>query len=289
MIFIVNPAAGHGRGGKRFRALRALLPEAEVLFTERSGHARELARAAAEGGAQAVVAVGGDGTVGEVADGLLAAPGCGAALATFPAGSGCDFARHWLVPSEPGAWLESFRAAKPRRIDAARASWAGGTRHFLNVAALGLAGDAAEAVARRGKPLGGALSYLVEGLLAIVAARARPMRITTDGAVLEGRFHLVAAANTSSFGGGMLLAPDADAGDGLLDLLTIGDLSRLELMGLLARSRNGSHLGRPGVRLIRAKRIEVEAQDATLNLDGDAEGRAPAVFEVLPGILPVLI
>ena len=81
----------------------------------------------------------------------------------------------------------------------------------------------------------------------------------------------------------MKLAPDADAEDGLLDLLTIADMPRVELLALLPRAHSGGHLGRPGVALRRARRIEIRSEDRLpLNLDGDADGEGPAVFEVLP-------
>ncbi|MEQ1920148.1 MAG: hypothetical protein ABL955_13210, partial [Elusimicrobiota bacterium] len=158
---------------------------------------------------------------------------------------------------------------------------------FLNVAALGLPGEVAVTVARRGKFLGGTLTYLVEGALAVLGAKAKRMRLVIDGVEEPAAsYHLVAAANTSTFGGGMKLAPQADAEDGLLDLLTIADMPRAELMALLPRAHSGGHLGRPGVTLRQARRIEIHSDEALpLNIDGDADGMAPVVFEVLPKAL----
>lgn len=295
-VFIVNPAAGHGRAGGRWEKARELakgiFPDLELVRTERPGHARELAREAVTAGVDLVVAVGGDGTMGEVVDGYLAVPAHvrhSSVLAAFPAGSGCDFARHMGVPREPEAWAKSFAEGKRRRLDAGRATFRGPdgaprSRHFLNVAALGLPGEVAVAVDKRGKVLGGTLTYLLEGVLSVMTARARRMRFTIDGVEeASAAYHLVAAANTSSFGGGMRLAPEADAEDGLLDLLTIADMPRLQLMGLLPHAYSGGHLGRPGVALRRAKRIEIHPDESLpLNIDGDAEGSSPVVFEVLP-------
>jgi YegS/Rv2252/BmrU family lipid kinase len=301
-LFVVNPAAGHGRGGARWDEVRRLAaglwPEHEVRFTEGPGHGRELSRAAVLGGADLVVAVGGDGTLGEAVDGYLSAPEAAraaAALATFPAGSGCDFARHAGVPREPRAWAAAMAAGRRRRLDAARASFRGRdgaarSRHFLNVAALGLAGDVALGVERRGKALGGALTYLLESLRAIAAARPRLMTLVVDGrAEAPAEYHLVAAANTSSIGGGMRVAPGADAEDGLLDLLTVGPLSRPRLLRLMPKVYAGGHVGAPGVVLRRARRVEIDCDEPLpLNLDGDLEGAAPAAFEVLPKAVPFL-
>ena len=305
-LFVVNPAAGDGRGGERWikaRSLAARLwPEHEVRFTARPGHGRELAREAVLEGVETIVAVGGDGTLGEVVDGFLSAPQerRAAAIATFPTGSGCDFARHACVPRDPEAWAAAMAAAlaagKRKRLDAGRATYAGRdgaarTRHFLNVAALGLAGDVAVGVERRGKPLGGTLTYLLEGARAIAGARPRRMRLIVDGREEPpAEYHLVAAANTSTIGGGMRLAPGADASDGRLDLLTVGALSKWELLKLLPRIYSGGHVGAPGVDLRRVRRVEVVSDESLpLNLDGDADGATPAAFEVLPGALAFLL
>ncbi len=301
-LFIVNPAAGHGRAGGRWQAARELAgrlyPGMELARTERPGHARSLAREAVLAGAELVVAVGGDGTVGEVVDGYLAVPEAarrGAAVATFPAGSGCDFAGHMGIPREPGAWVKALESGRRRRIDAARASFrgAGGVpraRHVLNVAALGLPGDVAVNVARRGKALGGTLTYLLEGFVAALGARARTMRLTVDGAAeAPAAYHLVAVANTSTFGGGMRLAPGADAQDGLLELLTIADLPRTALLALLPRAYSGGHVGAAGVTIRKAARVEIHCDEPLpLNLDGDADGTTPLIIEALPKAFTLL-
>jgi diacylglycerol kinase (ATP) len=302
-LFIVNPAAGHGRGGARWEKARdqarSIWPDSEAAFTERPGHGRELTREAALKGVEVIVAVGGDGTLGEAVDGYLSVPEPArrmTTLATFPAGSGCDFARHAGVPREARAWAAAMAAGKRRRLDAALAVFRaadGGlrSRHFLNVAAVGLAGDVAVGVHKRGKLLGGTLTYLLEGLLAVAGARARRMTLVVDGrSEAPADYHLVAAANTSTSGGGMKLAPQADMEDGLLDLLTVGNLSRMDLLKLMPKVYAGGHVGAPGVVLRRARRVEIHCDETLpLNLDGDLDGAAPAVFEALPKALPFLL
>jgi diacylglycerol kinase (ATP) len=297
-FFIVNPAAGHGRAGRRWKAAyeaaARLHPSHRVIETERSGHGRELARRAVEDGARLLVAVGGDGTLGEVVDGFLSAAEDarqGAAVATFPCGSVCDFAGHMRIPRDPRAWAESFAKGSVRRLDAILAAFqadgATRTRRLLNMAAAGLPGDVAAAVAKRGKPLGGTLTYLLEGALAAATASPRPMRLTVDGKAEEGAYHLFTVANTSTFGGGMKVAPGADAADGLLEVVTIGALSRAALLALMPRAHSGAHAGRPGVSIRQARTVELTTDEPLpLNLDGDLEGTTPARFEVLPGILP---
>jgi YegS/Rv2252/BmrU family lipid kinase len=299
VAFIVNPAAGHGRAARRWARAQALataaVPEHLVWTTSGPGDGTVLARRALEEGCTVLVAVGGDGTLGEVVNGYLDAPPtlrAGAAVTTWPAGSGCDFARHVGARPDPMQLAACLAPGTVRRLDVGRvhcrdAAGRPAHRYFLNVAALGLAGEVAAAVQRRGKVLGGRLSYLVESLRAIARARPRPIELVVDGRPEPAApYHLVVLANTSTFGGGMRVAPGADPADGWLDLVTVGAASRGELLALLARVRRGSHVGRPGVTLRRARRVEAAGNGVRpLNVDGEAWGRLPATFEILPGAL----
>jgi YegS/Rv2252/BmrU family lipid kinase len=230
-----------------------------------------------------------------VVNGYLDAPTTlrdGAAVTTWPAGSGCDFARHVGARPDPTQLAACLTAGTVRRLDVGRVHGQDATgrpahRYFLNVAALGLAGEVAAAVQRRGKALGGRLSYLVESLRAIAGARPRPIELVVDGHPEPPvPYHLVVLANTSTFGGGMRVAPEADPADGWLDLVTVRAISRGQLLRLLARARTGGHVGRPGVALRRVQRVEVAGDSSgSLNVDGETWGRLPGAFEVLPGAL----
>lgn len=301
-LFIVNPAAGHGRGEKRWAAARRRLVgrgDWEERATQRPGHGAELSRRALEDGFEAIVAVGGDGTVAEAVDGYLSAPEAlraRAAVGTWPAGSGCDLARHFGIRSDWQALEALLDRPCIKRLDAARVdfrdeSGAPGARYFLNVTSFGVAGDVALRVKASGKPLGGALTYLLCSLGALLTVPPRDFELVADGEALpSGRYHLVSVANTSTTGGGMKIAPGADAQDGALDLVTVGDLSRWELLRRFPGVYRGTHLGRERVthRLIR--RLEARStQPVYLNIDGEAVGLLPARFEVLPSALPFLL
>jgi YegS/Rv2252/BmrU family lipid kinase len=299
VAFILNPAAGHGRAARRwvraYRQVVAACPDHVVWTTAGPGDGATLARKALEAGYTSLVAVGGDGTLGEVVNGYLEAPADlrdRAAVATWPAGSGCDFARHVGARPDPQQLATRLIAGTIRRLDVGRVTCRDATGrpthcHFLNVAACGLAGEVAVAVQRRGKALGGPLSYFVEAVRVIARARPRPIQLVVDGLPEPPTpYHLVALANTSTFGGGMRVAPGADPTDGWLDLVTVGAVSRGELLALLTRVRRGSHVGRPGVRLRRVRRVQVTGEGSEpLNVDGEAWGELPATLEILPGAI----
>jgi len=139
--------------------------------------------------------------------------------------------------------------------------------------------------------LGGTLTYFLEGLLAVARARPRRMKLVVDGRVeAPSDYHMVAAANTSTIGGGMKIAPEADAGDGLLEVLTVGALSRPELLRLMPTIYAGGHVGASGVVVRRARRLEVFSEESLpLNIDGDLDGVTPAVFEALPKAISFLL
>lgn len=303
-LFIVNPAAGAGRAGPMWGKRRALLHETlggfEEALTERPGHAAELARASIEAGTRRIIAFGGDGTWHELVEGFMTAPEAarrGAALGCFPAGSGCDFARHMSYPSEPAALAEMISRGRTRMIDAVRAEitmedGSPNVTHLTNMAAFGLGGDVALGIERAGKRAGGTLSYLLVTLALILRSRPREFEMTLDGeAVPERMLHTAILANTSTTGGGMRVAPEADAEDGAFELVTVGEMSRLDMIRKLHRLYKGTHIGERGIGLFKGALLKVRAADgkpAPLNIDGEALGGLPAEFRVLPKALPVL-
>jgi YegS/Rv2252/BmrU family lipid kinase len=300
--FILNPAAGHGRAGRVWAALKdaalRLQPDSELVITERPGHACELARELAERGASRLIAVGGDGTFSETLEGVMAAPEHlrrNITLGAVPAGSGCDLARHLRYPADRDGLMELLARGSARpldvgRLDYTREDGSPGRRHFINIAAFGLAGDVAHRIKAMGKPLGGTVSYAVASVGAMLGARAKELRLKADGKDISGRYHLGVLANTSSMGGGMLIAPGTSDNDGLMDLVLVADMSRLALARNFPKLYKGTHLGEPGITLTRLKRLEAESDETVwLNIDGEADGKFPAVFEVLPGAVKVLV
>jgi len=300
-LFILNPAAGHGRAARVWasfqKELARVLPGASCVRTESPGHATAIAREAVLGGVGRLVAVGGDGTFSEVLEGVMSAPEelrRKAWLASIPAGSGCDFARHLGYSKDRRGFIELITKGSARPADVGRIKYTGldgsaRERHFINIAAFGIAGDVAHHVKRTGKALGGTLSYALSSARALLTARAKRLRLKADGADLSGKYHMCVLANTSFTGGGMLIAPGASHEDGLFDLVLVSDMSRLRLLKNFPKIYRGSHLSEPGVSLRRVKTLSAGSDETVyLNIDGEADGMLPASFEMLPGAVMLL-
>ena len=304
-LVIVNPASAGGATGdawpKLASDLRTHFGPFAVAFTGRGGDASSIAEREARDG-RLVVACGGDGTVSEVADGLVRS-GARAVLGVLPSGTGGDFRRTLSLPTRgPDAALV-LREGKTKLLDAGRVTFTGNdgveeTRHFVNVASFGMGGDVIRRVKdRAGLPpgasriLGGKLSFAAAALQSALAFEKPTVRASLDSG-REARLTVAnfCVANARYFGGGMKVAPDALLDDGLLDVISIGDLSAPAIFANAYKLYLGTHLGMEQVGHARARRVEARPwsdEVVKLEVDGELAGRLPAVFEILPGALRV--
>lgn len=291
--FLVNPASANGSTGRRWpelarRAAAAGL-EGDALLSERPGHLTELARAAAAS-AELLVVVGGDGSVHEVANGLagLASP---PPVAVVPRGTGWDFVRSFGIPRDVERAAQVALAGETRTIDLGRATyraWDGseGTAMFANVASAGLSGAIAQRANKTTKALGGKGSYLWATFAVFARWSAEPVRLAVDGERREARLFDVVVANGRFFGGGMQICPEAVSDDGLFDVLTIGDVTKRDLVQTMPKIYRGTHLPHPKAELLRGRTVTVDADlPLPVQLDGEQPGTTPVRFEVAPGAL----
>ena len=295
-VAVVNPASCAGRTGRAWpelrRALAAAGVEVEERLTTAPREATELTRAALRGGCERVVAVGGDGTLNEVVNGFLTTDGSpvapGAVLGLVPSGTGGDFRRTAGIPAGAAA-AAVLAAGATRPIDIGRLTLDGAApRHFVNIADCGIGGEVVARVNRSSKRAGGTATFLWHSLASLLSYRPRAARVEIDGAVEEGRYQNVVVANGRYFGGGMCVAPTADLGDGLFDVVLFGDLPRLRSLTGIRRIYAGSHIGRPGIRLVRGRRVRVtplEDPPLSFEMEGEEVGPAPATLEILPGAI----
>ncbi len=300
-LVIVNPHSAGGATRRRWRALeprvRDALGAVEIEHTRAARDAERLAREAVRAGIERVVVAGGDGTLAEVATGLLRAQlGGYAELGVLPMGTGCDFARTLGVPRDPDAALEVLRTGKGRRIDAGHAHYIGrdgapADSYFLNVASFGVSSLVVELAQRHARWLGGTTAFAVATVLALLRHRNARVALRVDGALaLDAYVALGAAANGRQFGGGMQIAPDARLDDGRLDVVWVANTSALQLIPKLPKLYRGTHLADPVVGTRRGRRIEADAAPGAvlLELDGEPIGSLPAQIEVVPDALSVV-
>jgi YegS/Rv2252/BmrU family lipid kinase len=261
------------------------------VLTEAPGHATELARDAAAAGRDVVVALGGDGTLNEVVNGLAASGTAGPELAILPFGTGRDTIRTYGIPKRAERALELLRGGQTRTIDLGRATFSTPrgehSRLYINIGSCGLTGAAAERAQRTSKRLGGTPSFLYAIVTTFAAWRNVPFRVVVDDEpALELVANNVICANGRVFGGGIRICPQAEPDDGLLDVLVWGDVGKLDLALNLPRLYRGTHLGHSKVTVARARRVRVEtSRPLPVELDGELPGTTPATFEIVPQAL----
>jgi YegS/Rv2252/BmrU family lipid kinase len=244
--------------------------------------------------------MGGDGTINEVVNGFFAEGGDHAPLSlspeaafgVLPAGTGGDFIRTTGTSRQLAAAARALASARPRAIDVGRLSFVAddgrpAVRHFINIASFGISGLVDRYVNRSSKVLGGRASFFLSTARASLAYRNPRCRITVDdGAPVEQGIYNVAVANGRYFGGGMKVAPDAVLDDGRFDVVTIGDAGFVTMLTQGTRIYSGTHLSLDFVHVARGKKVLAEPlglAEVLLDVDGEAPGRLPATFEILPG------
>jgi len=264
----------------------------ETLFSERPGHLIELARQAVGDGERLVVAVGGDGTLNEVVNGIA---GSDAELATIPLGTGMDFGRTYGIPTRFEDAVRVALDGTTRTIDAGRVSyrtWEGtdAERWFANVGSVGMSGAVAQRANGMSKALGGRVTFFYALTRVFFEWENTEVRVRLDDGERRGRMHDVIVANGVWHGGGMKLAPDAAPDDGSFDVVLIGDVSKLDFLTTAPKLYKGRHVGHPKVEIVRSRVVAVDAgEHLPIELEGEQVGTTPAVFELVPGALRVRV
>lgn len=283
-LVLVNPSAGGGRARGLLPQLEAALNdlglEYRVVITTGVEHGCEEARAAAASGEVPVV-MSGDGLVGQVG-GVLA--GGEVPLGVIPGGRGNDFARVMGIPTEITASARLLASGRTREVDVGEVNG----RRFLCIASCGFDAEA-NRIANEARFVKGNLVYAYAALRALVAWRPARFDLVLDGERHEVRGYSVAAANSKAYGGGMFLAPDARLDDGLLDVVSVGEVGKLRYLANLPKVFKGAHLGHEEVSVRRAAEVRIAADRAlAVYADGDHIADLPATIRVLPGALNVI-
>lgn len=308
-LVIVNPesAGGATRDAwpKIASDLRSHFDSFTIAFTTRAGEGRELAAEAARKGANLIISCGGDGTISEVANGILAS-GKDVELGILPSGTGGDFRRTLEIPARTRDAAEILRNGSARAIDVGRVTFtdhagAQDTRYFLGVASFGMSAEIIERVkaedstwlpGKTPKWLTGRLSFGVSMLRTAMSSPNTRVVVQLDD---DHERHLTVAnlciANARYFGGGMKIAPYAKLDDGQFDVISIGDLGARKILMNAPRIYTGTHLSMDQVSHALARKIVARAADkkaqVAIEVDGELPGYLPATFQVVPQALRV--
>ena len=299
-VLIVNPTAGRGRAGREVTQIRRLLgPTAAGWvwhYTQKPGDAATLAREAAEAGVRRIIAVGGDGTLHEVVNGVLShseeadrTPLVG----LIPFGTGNDFARSLGLFGSLETACRAVAGDTVRQIDIGLIDGlgTGGPRRFLVLTGTGFDARTAQTVNSGIKFLSGPLAYVWGAVATLRTFQPFALTLTLDGGPprrVQAMF--VSFANAETTGGGMKIAPGATVDDGWLDICLVETVSKPTLLYQLTQVFSGRHVRCPAVSLLRARAIHVDADPPQpLLIDGEVCGTTPATITLRPGALPFLV
>jgi YegS/Rv2252/BmrU family lipid kinase len=298
LLLIVNPRSANRSTGRNWRKLRKrlreVLPPFRAIRTAAPGDAARFAAKAA-GRYDVVVAVGGDGTIGEVANGLLANGAGGTALGLLPRGTGSDFVRTLEIPRDMEEAAALLAQGNRRQIDVGRATFTDfdgerSSRWFVNAAEVGMGAMVCREVNRAKRRLSGQAAFwwaILTTLRRYTPAVATV--VTDDSPARELLLNNAWIANGCYSGGGMRTAPRARLDDGLLDAVLVEQASGWRRLAGLPKLRNGTFVDMPEVDYRQAARVEFAGETPIMvETDGDAVGTTPATFECLPGHLTVV-
>jgi YegS/Rv2252/BmrU family lipid kinase len=283
---IVNPVAGGGRAGRALtgvqRELTRLGLEHRAELTRGLDHARELATAASAAG-EVAVAFGGDGLVGAVAGALKYSDGV---LGLLPGGRGNDVARALGISLQPRAACGVLAGGVVHSLDLCEVD----TKTFIGIASCGFDSDA-NRIANQTRLVRGNLVYTYGALRALITWRPATFTVVLDDEIRRTvTGYSVAAANSKSYGGGMLLAPDASLQDGLMDVVIISQIPKLRFLRLLPTVFSGAHVQQDTVEVLRGAVVKISAsRPFTMYADGDPIAELPVTVRALPGAVRAIV
>lgn len=286
-VLIANPTAGCGRAQRLAEHTALALQDAghavELRYTRAKGHATELAQQAVAEGAERLVVCGGDGTIGEALAPLAGSP---TALGLLPCGTCNDLARALAMPLRAEAAIGNLLRGEVRAIDLGRA----GDRFFATIAAFGFDAEVSRRMERAQGPLSGRVRYVLEALRHLVRYQPVRVRLCGDFGEMEREVLQVSIANAPNYGGNLRVAPNADLGDGLFDVVVVNAVPWPAVLSLMLRLFWQGHLRHPAVRVERTARLGLHtAEPHSVYADGDLLGQTPLALEISPAALRVVV
>ncbi len=284
--YVINPVAGKKRAVQRVSFIKEITEkqgyEAAIYITDKPGAGIKKAAEAVEKGCHIVVAVGGDGTVNEVVNGV---GDNNVTVGVIPAGSGNDFARALEIPLAFEEALDCILRGKTKMVDIGMVNG----KRFVNVASVGFDAQVVMETDNIKHRIKGPLAYFLGVFKALTAYKPFDLELEFQGETIKKQAVLIAVANGIFYGGGMKVAPDALLDDGLFDVCLVEGIPKLRILKLFPLIYSGKHLLRPEVEYFRTERIRIDCPRGYINSDGEVIGLCPADMVLLPKGLIIII
>lgn len=281
-LFIINPKAGKGKALK-------LIPEIENAFrntnekflieiTERAGHATELVRNYVKKDNYRVYAVGGDGTLNEVLNGMVNSESC---LGVIPSGSGNDFVKSAYKDKLPSDIIRDTINGSVKNMDLAKID----NRYFINISSIGIDAEVADNAKniKRFPFISGKMAYIISAVITVIIYKYKNIQMIIDSKEIKIKNTLLAIANGRYYGGGMRVAPNADLMDGMFDICAIDKLSKIRMLMLFPKLIKGKHERIKEVTFYKGKKVTINSrEEIAVNIDGEIIKRKNFTFEIIP-------
>lgn len=289
-VIIRNEKSGRSRLVKTWpqiqSELQAKIGSFEYWPTTHHGHATQLARDSVEQGFERVIAVGGDGTVTQTANGLI---GHEVAFGIIPSGTGNDLCRTLGIGASVDKAIEAIVLGKTTQMDVGHWRTDQCQGYFLNIAGMGFDAAVADRINQGFRSLRGTAAYLAAVLTTLRTYRPEQLQLTLDGQILHEEIMLAAIANAQCYGGGMKVAPMASLSDGILDVVLVKRLGKASFLRAFPSVFKGGHVGHPAVDTYRARSIRLDPKGASpFLIDGELTPCQWAEIEVKVAALTVL-
>lgn len=302
IMAVINPASSGGKTAKVWPKINKYFKDEFVNFTEKlttkPGDAVKIAKEAVEKNYDYLLAVGGDGTVNELVNGMLLAEteNLNTELIIYAQGTGSDLSRTLKLSKDIDQFIEMIKKGKSKKIKVIEAEFLNDkrekeSRYFFNVADCGMGAEVAKKLNENNKIISGSLNYLVKIFSVLSNYQNKNMKIEADNElVYQGKINTAVIAHGSYFGGGIKVAPEADLYSSSLNLVLLKDFSKLGIIFNLIKGYQGNHLSHPLVESHQAKEIKITtAEEVRLELDGESVGFCDACFKISEKEISVLI
>lgn len=302
-LAIVNPVSAGCKTKKNWPKYKKIFLNNNInldeQFTTHPEHAIKIAEAAVKNSYDYILAVGGDGTVNEIINGIIMAGGLDdikPKLIIFAQGTGSDLIRSLNISSDINEVIEIIKRKKVKYLDLVKAEYLAHsgeekTRYFINVGDCGLGAEVVYRVNKSKKIIGGSFSYLLAVFTTLLKYKNKSAELVVDGKnVFSGNLSNVIIANGKYFGGGIKVAPQAELDNGKLNIILLKDLNKLSIAYNLFKAYDGEHLGHPLVESLTGENIKISAEEKiAIEVDGETVGTSPVSFSVYKQKMPILV